>query len=134
MIIVAVDLKATQIAIRSVAAVRPWEAEIRHKIAFGGRAARDLLVRQLSTGRPGQAKLYVAITKRKRRDTTGKRKKERRPPVGCHTHQHVVDFAVILGGANHALAQSALSFFHLVGVIVLLRAAHACYRITLEFF
>jgi hypothetical protein len=61
-------------------------------------------------------------------------KKERRPPVGCHTHQHVVDFAVILGGANHALAQSALSFFHLVGVIVLLRATHACYRITLEFF
>jgi len=78
MIIVAVDLKATQIAIRSVAAVRPWEAEIRHKIAFGGRAARDLLVRQLSTGRPGQAKLYVAITKRKRRDTTGKRKKRKK--------------------------------------------------------
>jgi hypothetical protein len=35
---------------------------------------------------------------------------------------------------NHALAQSAVCLFHLVGVIVLLRATHACYRIILEFF
>jgi len=90
MIIVAVDLKATQIAIRSVAAVRPWEAEIRHKIAFGGRAARDLLVRQLSTGRPGQAIRCHHETKTARYHRKEKKKKEDHPSDVIHTNMSLI--------------------------------------------